>query len=190
MIFLEKMFLMLYPINWANDVAWLLLLLDILGNICAVIICCLDCKVISFEINLKLFYQGQKYNYLRDEKSLEHKIKSFFHPSERVSARSFLTHESRPLIRKVHKKCVLFVAIGILWTNALIFNWMSAIDITISINLNDIVILNISDVDYGCIINRISKNEASNLLNFGVIEVHKRIFFAINSFGFKWRKYW
>ena len=62
---------------------------------------------------------------------------------------------------------------------------MSAIDITISINLNDIVILNISDVDYGCIINRISKNEASNLLNFGVIEVQKRIFFAINSFGFK-----
>ena len=62
---------------------------------------------------------------------------------------------------------------------------MSAIDITISINLNDIVILNISDVDYGCIINRISKNEASDLLNFGVIEVQKRIFFAINSFGFK-----
>ena len=62
---------------------------------------------------------------------------------------------------------------------------MSAIDITISINLNDIVILNLSDVDYGCIINRISKNEASNLLNFGVIEVQKRIFFAINSFGFK-----
>ena len=62
---------------------------------------------------------------------------------------------------------------------------MSATDITISINLNDIVILNISDVDYGCIINRISKNEASNLLNFGVIEVQKRIFFAINSFGFK-----
>ena len=62
---------------------------------------------------------------------------------------------------------------------------MSAIDITISINLNDIVILNISDVDYGCIINRISKNKASDLLNFGVIEVQKRIFFAINSFGFK-----
>ena len=62
---------------------------------------------------------------------------------------------------------------------------MSAIDITISTNLNDIVILNLSDVDYGCIINRISKNEASNLLNFGVIEVQKRIFFAINSFGFK-----
>ena len=62
---------------------------------------------------------------------------------------------------------------------------MSATDITISINLNDIVILNISDVDYGCIINRISKNEASDLLNFGVIEVQKRIFFAINSFGFK-----
>ena len=62
---------------------------------------------------------------------------------------------------------------------------MSVIDIMISINLNGIVILNISDVDYGCIINRISKNEASNLLNFGVIELQKRIFFAINSFGFK-----
>ena len=33
-----------------------------------------------------------------------------------------------------------------------------------SINLNDIAILNIRDVDYCCIINGISKNDATNLL--------------------------
>ena len=33
-----------------------------------------------------------------------------------------------------------------------------------SINLNDIAILNICGVDYRCIINRISKREAVNLL--------------------------
>ena len=33
-----------------------------------------------------------------------------------------------------------------------------------SINLNDIAISNIRDVDYRCIINGISKNDATNLL--------------------------
>ena len=32
------------------------------------------------------------------------------------------------------------------------------------INLNDIVILNIHDVDYCCVINGINKNDALNLL--------------------------
>ena len=31
-------------------------------------------------------------------------------------------------------------------------------------NLNDIAILNMSGVDYGCVINRISKSEAINLI--------------------------
>ena len=33
-----------------------------------------------------------------------------------------------------------------------------------SINLKDIAILNIKNADYGCIISRISKNEAINLM--------------------------
>ena len=33
-----------------------------------------------------------------------------------------------------------------------------------SINLSDIAILNIKNADYGCIISRISKNEAINLM--------------------------
>ena len=37
--FSRKMFLMLYFINWPNFIAWLSLLLDILGNICITIVC-------------------------------------------------------------------------------------------------------------------------------------------------------
>ena len=37
--FPTKMFLMLYSINWPNFIAWLPLLLEILGNICIAIVC-------------------------------------------------------------------------------------------------------------------------------------------------------
>ena len=37
--FSTKMFLMLYSINWPNFIAWLPLLLEILGNMCIVIVC-------------------------------------------------------------------------------------------------------------------------------------------------------
>ena len=36
--FSTKMFLMLYSINWPNFIAWLALLLEILGNMCIAII--------------------------------------------------------------------------------------------------------------------------------------------------------
>ena len=48
----KKKVLMLYSINWPNFIAWLLLLLDILGNMCIVIICCPVRDTINFEINL------------------------------------------------------------------------------------------------------------------------------------------
>ena len=41
---------------------------------------------------------------------------------------------------------------------------MSAIDVMMSMNVSDIAILNIKSADYGCIISRISKNEAINLM--------------------------
>ena len=52
MIFQEKMFLLLYSINWPNLTVWLSLLLEILGNMCKGIVCFLVCDVINFEINL------------------------------------------------------------------------------------------------------------------------------------------
>ena len=69
---------MLYSINWPNVIVWLLLSLEILGNMCIVIICCPGCDVISFEVNYNFltnprFYlpekSGQKCKYLNKEKS-------------------------------------------------------------------------------------------------------------------------
>ena len=37
--FSRKVFFMLYFINWPNFIAWLLLLLKILGNMCIAIVC-------------------------------------------------------------------------------------------------------------------------------------------------------
>ena len=48
-------FLMLYFTNWPKSIAWLSLLLEILGNMCVVIICCPICDVISLGINLSFF---------------------------------------------------------------------------------------------------------------------------------------
>ena len=71
------------------------------------------------------------------------------------------------LIRQVHQKGEIFVTIGILqkkvWYFNLVFNDCHHV-LMMSINLNDIVILNIKGADYCCIINRISKSEVVNLL--------------------------
>ena len=45
-------FLMLCSINWPYFIVWLLLLLEILGNMCIVIIYCPSCDLRNFEINL------------------------------------------------------------------------------------------------------------------------------------------
>ena len=47
-----KVFLMLYSINWPIFIAWLFLLLGILGNMCIAIVCYPGCDVMDFEINL------------------------------------------------------------------------------------------------------------------------------------------
>ena len=55
---------MLYSINWPNFIVWLILLCELLGNICIEIVCYPDCGVINFEINLifliKPFLHDQK----------------------------------------------------------------------------------------------------------------------------------
>ena len=46
----KKLFLTLYFVSWPNFIAWLCLLLEILDNICTVIICFQVCDFINFEI--------------------------------------------------------------------------------------------------------------------------------------------
>ena len=76
--FSRKIFLMLYSINWPNLIDSLPLILEILGNMCIVIICCPAYDVINFEINHSLLIQpffyiakkpGQKCKILKSEKS-------------------------------------------------------------------------------------------------------------------------
>ena len=90
--FSEKMFLMLHSINWPNFIVWLLLLLEILGNMCIT-----DwlwrqpaCDVIKFEIKLifsliePFWYMIKKSKQklekcLENEKSFSGETKSIFH---------------------------------------------------------------------------------------------------------------
>ena len=76
--FSTKMFLMLYSTNCPNFIAWLSLLLEILGNMGIAIVCQPGCDVMDFEINLffliePFFYMTkkslQKLIYLENEKS-------------------------------------------------------------------------------------------------------------------------
>ena len=60
--FSRRVFLTSHSINWPNFTAWLLFLLEMLGNICIVIICFLVCDVINYRINLNVFLHNQKVN--------------------------------------------------------------------------------------------------------------------------------
>ena len=50
--FRRKTFLLLYFINWPNFIVWLLLLREVLTNMCIAIVSFRGCDVINFEINL------------------------------------------------------------------------------------------------------------------------------------------
>ena len=50
--FSRKMFFVLYSIHWPNLTVWLPLLLEILANMCIVIICCPVYDAINFEVSL------------------------------------------------------------------------------------------------------------------------------------------
>ena len=75
--FWRKIFLMLYYINCPNFIFWLLLLLEILVNMCIAIVCYSGRDVIKFEINfiflIKSFFyvtkkSRQKFKYLENKK--------------------------------------------------------------------------------------------------------------------------
>ena len=62
--FSRIIFLLLYSLNWPNSIVWLPLLLEMLGDMCIVIICCPVCDVINFEINhnfLTVFVRNQTF---------------------------------------------------------------------------------------------------------------------------------
>ena len=84
-VFSRKMFLMLCSINCVIFIAWFLLLLEIIGNMCIPIVCFPGWDVINFEINLiflikPFFYKTKKsrqkkLNILRTKRG---EIKSIF----------------------------------------------------------------------------------------------------------------
>ena len=74
------MFLILHSINWPNFIAWLPLLLEILGNMYITTVCYPGCNVIKFEINLIFLinpfwymtkYEDKNLNILRTERAFE-----------------------------------------------------------------------------------------------------------------------
>ena len=94
--FPKKMFLMLYFINWSNFIVWLLLLLEIFGNMCMVIVCFPGCDVMNFEINLILLINILII--LRKKRVLKVKLKAFFIILKVLSvAKNFLRPVSTPL---------------------------------------------------------------------------------------------
>ena len=72
------------------------------------------------------------------------------------------------LAKEMNQKSVIFVTIGIFEIKVLSFKRMFATVVNdllaMSINLNDIAILDINGVDYRCIISGITKSKALNLL--------------------------
>ena len=59
--FWRKIFLTLYAIKWLNLIAWLPLLLEILGNMCIIITCFPVCDVIKFEITFSFLIKPFSY---------------------------------------------------------------------------------------------------------------------------------
>ena len=74
--FWRKIFSLLYSINWPRFIAWLLLLCEILGNMCIAIIFKPGCDVMNFEINLifpiKPFFSTLPKTHHKNSKSDSH----------------------------------------------------------------------------------------------------------------------
>ena len=68
------------------------------------------------------------------------------------------------LINEANQKSAIFFTIGIFQIKALSVNQMSAMSAMIFMNLSDIATLNIKSACYHCVISRISKSEAINLM--------------------------
>ena len=77
--FSRKIFLMLYSINPPNLIVRLPLLLEILSNVCIVIICYPVCDVINFENNHNfLIKPGQNAKFSKIKQAFNIKQKAFF----------------------------------------------------------------------------------------------------------------
>ena len=79
--FSTKMFLMFYPINWPNFIAWFSLLLEILSNICVVVACYPGCDVMDFETNFIFL------------------IEPFFLHDQKVMTKTLICWERKELLR-------------------------------------------------------------------------------------------
>ena len=73
--FPREIFLMFCSINWPNFIVSFSLLLEILGNMCIVIICCSVFDVINFEINHSFLIKPFFYTYLHNNQKLRTKTK-------------------------------------------------------------------------------------------------------------------
>ena len=72
--FWRKIFILICSINWPNFIVWLLLLCEVLGNMCIAIVCKPGCDVMNFEVNLTFLIKKEKF-----KKIFENEIKSISH---------------------------------------------------------------------------------------------------------------
>ena len=115
--FLRKVFLTLSSINLPNFIVWFLLLLDILENMCIVIISFSACDAINFEISLsfliKLFFYMTK--------NLRQKVKG--------ATKLYFTHYFYVLIilfnMSLHKSAFSNLSFGILVFRPSVFSVLS-----------------------------------------------------------------
>ena len=82
--FLTEMFFMLYSINLANFIAWLFLLLEMLGNICIAIVFYPGCDVLDFDLSNQTIFstrpksEDKNLNILTNKRAFKVKRKAFF----------------------------------------------------------------------------------------------------------------
>ena len=129
-----------YSINWLNFISWLPLLLEILDNMCIVIVWFPDCDVIDFEINLiflmKLFFymtkkSRQNLNILRTKKSCQGEVKCIFHHFKNFSSCQKLSHTWECAF-KILSKMILF---DLLFDFLGDWNWQDVPLVTVNILL-------------------------------------------------------
>ena len=70
--FSRKMFLMLWYINWPRFIVWLLLLIEILFNMCIAIVCFPGCDITDFEIDLIILIKPFFYLAKSSRESFKH----------------------------------------------------------------------------------------------------------------------
>ena len=114
-IILRKYFLNLYSIKWPNFIIWLPVRLEILGNMCTVIIWFPVGGIINFETSLSLliwfFSFMTNLNIVRKKKFLRWIWKYFFIFKRFSAARGYLRSEGGPIKVDIVKKRILWLII-------------------------------------------------------------------------------